>query len=134
MRDRERKTGPRFFKTGTLRRRRLRITAAGNRSIVVWAGPDDQLEIARQLLGSSEKTTTIELVPVNGASVAKVIGPLKELFADAKSSSFFFEADTTRNAILVKGTPEQITELKAALKLLVQGGRCESRVDPTDRP
>ena len=100
----------------------MRITAAGNRSIVVWAGPDDQLEIARQLLGSSEKTTTIELVPVNGASVAKVIAPLKELFADAKSSSFFFEADTTRNAILVKGTPEQITELKAALKLLVQGG------------
>ncbi len=100
----------------------VRITAAGNRSIVVWAGPDDQLEIARQLLGSSEKTTTIELVPVNGASVAKVIAPLKELFADAKSSSFFFEADTTRNAILVKGTPEQITELKAALKLLVQGG------------
>jgi len=100
----------------------VRIAAAGNRSIVVWAGPDDQLEIARQLLGSSEKTTTIELIPVNGASVARVLAPLKELFADAKSSSFFFEADTTRNAILVKGTPEQITELKAALKLLVQGG------------
>ena len=40
-------------------------TIAGTSSILVWAGPEDQIEIAKQIIGSTEKSTKTELIPLN---------------------------------------------------------------------
>src|SRR5262245_20796242 len=49
---------------------------------------------------------------------ARIVETLKSMFA--KSQDLYLEADTARGAIIVRGTAEQIMEIKAALIVLEQ--------------
>src|SRR5262249_29798988 len=54
---------------------------------------------------------------------AKVVDTLKGMFGnDTKTGAPFLEADTAKNAITVKGTTDQVAEVKAALKALGEEG------------
>lgn len=107
----------------------IRIAAVGSNSIMVWAGPDDQFEIARHVLGASERPNGItELLPLETMEASKVADTLKGMFGDPKAGGPFIEAETERNAIIAKGTREQIEDVKLALKAIGEGGTAANAV------
>src|SRR5262249_15687800 len=93
----------------------LRISAVNNSPIMVWAGPDDQVEIAKHIYGSAEQNSNAELITLTALEANKVIETLKGMFGDVKTGAPYLDADMTRNAIIVKGTAEQLGAVKAAL-------------------
>jgi type II secretory pathway component GspD/PulD (secretin) len=100
----------------------VRISAVGNGSILVYAGPEEQFEIAKHIEGSKEASGGPEVVPLNSLDASKVAETLKGMFGgDSKTGGPYLEADLSRNAIIVKGTSEQLAEVKAALKALGEG-------------
>ena len=100
----------------------IRISAVGNSSLMVWAGPDDQFEIARHILGSTESNSATELMPLQTLDAARTVDTLKGMFGDHKTGAPYVEADVTRNALIVKGSREQVADVRAALKALGEGG------------
>ena len=103
----------------------IRISAIGNASIMVYAGPEDQMEIARQIQGTAaiEKITKTELIPLGGdAEASKVADSLKGMLGDVKTGAPYVEADTVRNAIVVRGTAEQVLDVQSIIKALGTGG------------
>ncbi|HXG13179.1 MAG TPA: secretin N-terminal domain-containing protein [Gemmataceae bacterium] len=102
----------------------IRITAAGPNNILVYAYPDDQLEIGRQILGSTNTVgSKTELLPVGAQDAATVATWLKGMFGtDVAKGQPYIEADTTRNAVIVRGNPEQVQDVKAAVEAVTQGG------------
>jgi type II secretion system protein D len=100
----------------------IRISAVGTNQIMVWAGPDDQFEIARHIVGSTASNTTTELLPLAALDAARTADTLKGMFGDVKTGAPYIEADATRNALIVKGTREQVAEVRSVLKALGEGG------------
>src|SRR5439155_20567067 len=72
---------------------------------------EDHLEIARHLQGLPPLST--EVIPLGTLPAARTAETLRAMFGGAGGP--FLEADPTRNAIVVRGTGEQIQQLKAAL-------------------
>jgi len=103
----------------------LRIAAVGNTSIMVYAGPEDQIEIAKQIQGTRVNNGAAELILLNDQDAATVANTLQKMFGDTKTGSPYIESDATRNAIIVKGTSDQLVEVKAALKALGEGGNVQ---------
>ena len=102
----------------------VRISAVGTSAVMVYAGPDDQIEIGRQILGTAagEKNTKAELIPLGSLDATKVADTLKAMLGDTKSGAPFVEADTERNAIVVRGTPNQILDVQATVKAMGASG------------
>ena len=102
-----------------------RVTAAGNDTLIVYAGPEDQIAIAKQLLGGDKDKKT-ELIPLDSQDATKTAETLKGMFGDSKDPKSgggpYIEADTGRSAIVVRGSPEQVAQVKAALKALGEEG------------
>ena len=96
-----------------------RIAAAGNSSIIVWASPEEQFEIARHIIGGANART--ESIPLNSLEAAKVAEILQRMFGDIKSGAPFIEPDLNRNAIIVKGTGDQVREVQSVLQALGEG-------------
>jgi type II secretory pathway component GspD/PulD (secretin) len=100
-----------------------RISAVGNSSILVYAGPDEQFEIAKHIHSAKEQGGGVEVLALNTLEASKVVDTLKGMFgSDTKTGCPYLEADLTRNAITVKGTTDQISEVRAALKAIGEGG------------
>jgi hypothetical protein len=100
----------------------IRIAAVSNHSIMVWAGPNDQAEIRAHIRSSREQTSTPEVIPLVSLDASEVVDTLKGMFgSDAKSGAPYLKADTSRNAIVAKGTPDQMNEIKFTLKALGEG-------------
>jgi type II secretion system protein D len=112
------KTLQEIYKTSST----IRITNAGNNTILVWAGPEDQIEIAKQILGSTDRGTKTELIPMNTVDAAKVADTLKGMLGDMKAGAPYIEADGSRNSVIVRGTPEQLAEVHAALNAIGENG------------
>jgi type II secretory pathway component GspD/PulD (secretin) len=91
----------------------VKIVAAGPDAILVWAQPEDQLTIARDIQGAAPPIAT-ELITLTSLQAARVLDTLRAMFGKTP----FLEADADRNAIVVRGTREQIDEVKAALRAL----------------
>jgi type II secretion system protein D len=97
----------------------IRISAVGNNQVMVWATPEDQFDIAKHITGATEtKATPTELLMLTTLDAAKTADTLKGMFGDAKTGGPYIEADGARNAIIAKGTAEQVADIKAALKAL----------------
>jgi type II secretion system protein D len=99
----------------------IRISAINGGTIMVMAYPDDQFDIARHILGNKERAE-FELLPLQNLEAAKVADTLKAMFGDSKAGAPYIEADSNRNAIMVKGSTDQVADVKAALKALGEGG------------
>ena len=93
----------------------VRITAVNNSSIMAWAGPGDQFDIARLIGESGGSSTKTERIPLTTPNSAKLVETLKGMF---KTGPAFIEALPDTNAIVVRGTTEQIGEVKKAITAL----------------
>jgi type II secretory pathway component GspD/PulD (secretin) len=101
----------------------IRISAVSPTQIMVWAGPEDQMEIAKQILGTTERTSDAKLIELRQIDAGRAVDTLKGMFGEPKAGTGapYIEADTTRNAVIVKGTPEQVTQVQDILKVLGEG-------------
>jgi type II secretory pathway component GspD/PulD (secretin) len=96
----------------------FRVVPVGDGSIMVWALPQQHEQIARQLQAASDKGEVLPLSTLKAGAAAKT---LQALFAGTATSPAI-EADISHNSIVVKGTPRQVAEIKAALKALGEAG------------
>jgi type II secretion system protein D len=100
----------------------VRITDGGSSSILVWAGPEDQIQIGKQILGGGEKNAKTELFKLTVLDAASAAKTLTGMFGESKTGAPYVEADAARNALVVKGTQEQIDEVKLTLKSMGELG------------
>jgi type II secretory pathway component GspD/PulD (secretin) len=101
----------------------IRIAAVDNHRLMVWAGPNDQREIDAHLRRAREQNSLFEVLPLTTMEAADVVETLKGMFGSGtKAGAPYLKADTTRNAVIAKGTPDQLGEIKFALKALGEGG------------
>jgi type II secretion system protein D len=112
-----------------------RISAVGTHSILVYAGPEEQFEIAKHVEGTKDKSVAPELIALNYLEASKVVETLKGMYgSDSKSGAPFLEADSLRNAVIVKGTSDQVSDIKLALKALGEvGGDKTARIISLDQ-
>jgi type II secretion system protein D len=110
-------------------RTNVRIVPAGSNAILVWGDPEDQIEIGAQILKSGKKDAETKVIKLGSLDATKTAETLKGMFGDAKdpkSGAPFIEADTGRNAIVVKGTPAQVKDVTDTLDAMGEvGGSAE---------
>jgi type II secretory pathway component GspD/PulD (secretin) len=100
----------------------IRIAAVDNHSLMVWAGPSDQREIEVHLRHAKEQNSVFEVLSLTTMEASDVVDTLKGMFGSGtKAGAPYLKADPTRNALVVKGTPDQLSEIKFALKALGDG-------------
>jgi type II secretory pathway component GspD/PulD (secretin) len=97
--------------------RDIKISPIGQDSIVISALPDDQEAIAKYLQGAN-KEAVFEAIPLFTLEAKKVYDNLKTLFDVGSATAPTLDVDIPRNLILVRGTKEQVTAVKEALKKL----------------
>ena len=95
----------------------IKIGNIGNDRIMVWAAPEDQLLIANQINGTRSPASKTEKIALTLLEATRTVATLKGLFPDSqvKNGFLFIEADPSRNAIIVKGTKDQVDDVKAAI-------------------
>jgi hypothetical protein len=94
----------------------IRIVPLGNNQIMINALPEDHFMIARHFQELKQPPTAMELISLAVLDAARVAESLKAVFPDYKNLAPYIEADPTRNAILVKGTAEQVADVKSAIR------------------
>src|SRR5262249_28746820 len=102
----------------------IRIQAAGTSKIVVHAPADDQVDITALLAAATEDGPKAEIIALNTRDAGETASTLQEMFGkaeEAKGVGPFIKADTSRNAILIHGTKEQIAEVKGVIRVLDGG-------------
>jgi hypothetical protein len=98
----------------------LKVAAVNSTTIAVWAGPEMQIRIAREILpGQEEKSLTskAEFIPLTVYEAAKMASFLWYAFPTEKGKTGgpVIDADVGRNGILVYGTDQQIQEVRKAI-------------------
>ena len=97
----------------------VRISAANPNTMIVYATPDDQMEIARQILGSgTERGVRTSMLPVGALNPTVVVETLKGMLGDARSGAPYLEASIDRNAIIIRGPADQVLEVEQIIKAL----------------
>lgn len=103
----------------------IRITAISPTQIMVYAGPEDLMEIAKHVNASNDKGGDTKLIALSNLDATTAVRTLKGMFgdnSDGKSTGApYLEADTSRNSIVVKGTVEQVAAVQEVLKTLGEG-------------
>ena len=99
--------------------RNFRITALGPHAVMVYAVPEDHIEIARQLEQGARTST--ELISLSLLDASKVSETLRSMFGDARTGGPFVEADTDRNALILRGSAAQLQEVNEVLRALGEG-------------
>jgi len=94
----------------------LKIDNIGNTAIYVWASPNDQFLVAKTLAelmkngGGSAK-----MIPLTYLEANKIVPTLEKMFPGPDKGGPYLEADNSRNAILVKGTAQHLTDIQQIL-------------------
>ena len=88
----------------------LRIMANGASQIMVWACPQDQLDIAKIITNSQPPPDAVEAITLTVLDPTRLAETIKGAFG--KNDSLFIEADASRGVIIVKGTAEQVKSVK----------------------
>ncbi|HEV8062755.1 MAG TPA: secretin N-terminal domain-containing protein, partial [Gemmataceae bacterium] len=113
----------------------VRISAAGNNTILVYAGPTDQLDIAAQI---PKGDTGVKSARIDSGSVDqdKLVAMLTQLYGDpTKGSAPTIAAIDGQGAIMVHGSTSQIADIQAAVDAMngittTEGG---TRILPNQR-
>jgi type II secretory pathway component GspD/PulD (secretin) len=87
--------------------------------IAVWAGPEQHAELAKNLQPPAEPE--MQLIPLSTLDACRTTETLKRMFGDVKSGGPRLDCDQTRNTLIVRGSAEQIQEVKNALRVLGEG-------------
>jgi type II secretory pathway component GspD/PulD (secretin) len=106
----------------------VQVVALGNNRLLVWASPEAQITIARHLEGAIPSPPVTEVIPLTISDATRMAEFLKAAFKPTvgQPPGPSIEADEAGNAIIVRGSREQIREVRDALRA---GG-----VDPDDHP
>ena len=106
----------------------LRISAVSPSQLMVYAGPEDQIKIARHIQGTKPAGSKTDLISLNNLDAARVAETVKAMYgSEAKGGAPFIEADPIRNALIVRGTPDQVKEVRSVVEAIgenpsAQGG------------
>lgn len=97
----------------------VRIQVAGPSRLFVYADPQTHSEV-NKLISTQFKPVVQETVVVVLAQseATKLIETLKTFFPESKNGSPFIDPDVDKNAIRIKGTPDQIKEVRAVISVL----------------
>src|SRR5262249_8678760 len=97
----------------------LKISALNANSIMVYGTVDDQFEIAKHINGATDQGTRTESIAVQSMEPTKAADMLKGMFgSDSKTGAPYIEANADLNAITVRGTEDQIRDVKAAMQAM----------------
>jgi type II secretion system protein D len=98
----------------------IRLDAVGSTTIMVYASPVDQIDIARLVAGSLPDAPTTAVIELDDGEVTKMVDWLQKRFGDdPKLGGPTIIGDLSRNAIIVMGSPEQVLSVKKAIKDIV---------------
>ncbi len=112
--------------SGQQRRKMHYITSDEASNKVYVAGPPDKIALARTFIKEIDSPQAggvkIEIIPVAG-DVTALIGTVTKFMGggDPKAGGPILDADVTQNAIMIKGTLQQIAEVKQILNVLAGG-------------
>ncbi len=97
----------------------VRIQVAGPSRLFVYSDPQTHSEVTK-LIATQFKPVIQETVVVvlNQSESTKLVETLKTFFPDSKNGSPFIDVDIDKNAIRLKGTPDQIKEIRAVIAVL----------------
>jgi type II secretory pathway component GspD/PulD (secretin) len=87
----------------------VKTVASSPQEILVYGPPEAHLDIARNLQGLTQPI--VELIPLASLSALRTATTLRDMLGP----DLYLDADPDRNAIIVRGTPEQIQEVKSSL-------------------
>jgi type II secretory pathway component GspD/PulD (secretin) len=87
----------------------VRIVASSPQEILVYGPPEAHLDIARNLQGMTQQM--VEVIPLASLSAVRTASTLRDMLGP----DLYLDADPDRNAIIVRGTPEQIQAVKSSL-------------------
>jgi hypothetical protein len=98
---------------------KVRVVAVNSSTLAVWADPETQMALARDLMEAIPPlrvhTEVIPLLTLKAASVRDLL--------TGRRGDPFLDIDETRNALIVRGTREQIEEIREALRALGERGQ-----------
>ncbi len=104
----------------------MNITALGNNALLVFATPEDQRAIAKYLSDIVQPaTTSTDVIGLSTLESTKALETLKGMFPPPKdgAGALYLDADANRNAIIVRGTPQMVKEVREAIKVLEGPGQ-----------
>jgi type II secretory pathway component GspD/PulD (secretin) len=93
----------------------VRISPLGTHQIAVWAGPDVHLELARQRPLAPAFSEVVSLTTVDADRIAETV---RASLRDLKGGAPFIEALPQRNALLIRGSAEQVKEARDLIHLV----------------
>jgi type II secretory pathway component GspD/PulD (secretin) len=101
----------------------VKFTAVDAGHLLVRALPQDHIAIARDLETSRPSGGMIKLVLEN-ADASRVVDTLAKIYSNSegKVGYPYFEADNAENAVIVKGSAEQIAEVRGIVNVLTNQG------------
>ena len=97
----------------------VKITAIGNSSILVYAYPADHFRISKDLETSKPPGGAVKIM-LTTLDANRVVDTLKNIYSsdNGKAGYPYIEADFSDNAIIVKGSEEQLAEVRDIVKAL----------------
>ena len=98
----------------------LRFRATSGTVLLVYGLPLEQMEIAALLAPKniSPAMAAAETIQLTTLEASKVADTLKASFGDVTKGAPYIEGQTDRNVIFIKGTPEQVRDVKMVIKAL----------------
>ncbi len=94
----------------------LRITAAGSNALRVYACPED-LDAIERLVGQIGNVKGV-LIDVGSVEPTKAATTLQNMFGDAKSGGPYIEAVPDQNGVLVRGSTDQVSQIRAIIDVM----------------
>jgi type II secretory pathway component GspD/PulD (secretin) len=91
-------------------------------SIMVWAPPADQFDIAKHIKTTDPRPSTALRIPLNTADAKSTALWLQGMLGDTKGGAPFIEADPLSNAIIIRGSPEQVKEVQYIIRSISEAG------------
>jgi len=98
----------------------VRVSTAGTSTVLVFAYADDLFTITKLIKEATEGGAKFEVVPVPGHDATKLSDTLYRMFVfgDFKVAAPTIEAVPDQNAIMVRGTADQVKQVVAAIKAI----------------
>src|SRR5262249_46483351 len=93
----------------------VRIAAVGDGNLLVRAGQEEQVAIARYLQDPARAIVT-EFMQLPAGEPERLADTLRRMLGSPKDGGPFIEADSARNGLLVRGTKEQIIEIMTIVR------------------
>jgi general secretion pathway protein D len=100
----------------------MRISSVNNNAVMVFATPDDHWDIEKHIKAATDRGIKPEFIPVLTLDTSKVAEQLTRMFGEMKTGAPFIEASADRPGVLVRGTADQLAEVKAAIQAMGESG------------